>query len=285
MLARVDAVDQPAAKVMVALELAYATLAERALRALTTSNIPVMPLKGILFACWLYENPGQRLGGDIDLLVPEEHFDRAIEALAKAAFEPRFTYSNGRECTLNQPNSTIEIDLHRGLFAIGRYRMTTADLFARSRPDGTLFGVPVLTPDPVDAFAHVVGHAAADHVPSLPLRAKEDLLRLVARFRLEPGVCAARLDDHGLARAARYTLGFLVNDWGFAGEVLRLLTPDPLGDVLNRVAKVLTLRFPVQSFSSRLAGYLVNSSVPRSVFAGSVATLNRLRMGLGLRPH
>src|SRR5437773_1932923 len=91
----------------VAVELTYRGLTQRLLKSLAVHDIPVMPLKGILFAYWLYDCPADRLGGDVDLLVPEDRFQQAIHVLARARFLPRFSYSNGRECTLTTPDVSV----------------------------------------------------------------------------------------------------------------------------------------------------------------------------------
>jgi hypothetical protein len=276
--------QRPASRAEIALDLAYDAVLRRVLSVLGSASIPVMPLKGVLFAYLLYENPADRLRGDIDLLVREEDFSRAISALSIDGFEAKFTNSNGRECTLTVTNPPIEVDLHRALFALGRYSLPTAGLFARGQADEALYSDRVILPDPYDAFAHVVGHAAADHLEALPNRTQQDLSRLVARFQLNPRTCAAHLDSHGLGRATRYVLGLMNGVDDNMKELISCLRPDPVGIILVRIARMLTSRFARKSILSRLAGFLVNSSIPRSAVAVSIALLNRARMPLGLEP-
>jgi hypothetical protein len=274
----------PGSRTNIAIELAYDALFRRVIGTLAAAGIPVMPLKGVLFSLWLYENPADRLGGDIDLLVREDDFSKAVRTLESVGFQSSFAHPNGRECTLLAAFPRIEVDLHRGLFAVGRYRIRTDDLFARGSRNAPGFPDGVVLPDPLDAYAHVIGHSAADHLPSLPVRVREDLSRLVARFDLCPKACAERLDGHGLGRAARYVLGFVVDADSFAKTVLTELAPDPVGEVLVRIARTLTRRFAASSIGARAAGFLTTSSLFNSGFAVAVASLNRVRMSFGLEP-
>jgi hypothetical protein len=261
----------------VLLDLAYRELVLRTAGPLAVAGIPLMPLKGVLFAYWLYENPGERLGGDVDLLVPADHFDRAIGALLDKGFTLDEGWTNPHERTLLAPGLGVEIDLHRGLFQPGRYRIRTADLFERGRSDRSLFGIPITLPDPLDAFAHVVGHEAGDRAPGLAPRKRRDLDRLTARFALHPRRVAAHLEAMGLARAARYVLGA-------ESGVVRALRPDPFGERLVALVRAAGRRFPGHTLPSRLAGHLLNASLPRAAAALPFALLNRARMSLGLDP-
>jgi hypothetical protein len=265
------------------LELAYHGLLRRVLQILAAEGIPVMPLKGTLLAHWVYDVPAERLGGDIDLLVPAGRFKAALEALARASFTP-LRQTDPRECTLMPPGLPIEIDLHRSLFGRGRYRLRMADLFARGTVDRELFSAPVLLPDPYDAWAHVIGHAASEHTPGHLARNERDLERLADVFSMDPRRCASRLEEAGLSRAARYALGLLSPEARFSREVLNRLTPDPLGARLAAIARALALRWSPTSLPSRIAGHLTSASLPAAGMAILLAFANRLRIGLGGPP-
>lgn len=254
-----------------ALELAYRSVFERAADALRAADIPVMPLKGILFAYWIYDDPAERLKGDIDLLVPPRDFERALAALAAARFILRPFHRNRSERSAAFPGGTFEIDLHRALFAPGRYRLPTAGLFARGTPDRSTLPRPVILPDPYDAYAHLVGHEASAHFPNVQDRIRGDLARLAVRFSLDPARCAARLENSGLARAARYTLGMIRNADPFARKVLAGLRPDPLGETLARLARATARRCSPMHPAARVAGHLTNASIPQAARAAMQA--------------
>jgi hypothetical protein len=239
-------------------------------------GIPVMPLKGALLAYWVYDDPADRRVSDVDLLVPETVFHEAIEALSAQGYlpdPPRET----RERTLRAREMSLTVDLHRTLFPKGRFRLSTKDLFARGRRDADLYGAPVVLPDPYDACAHLVGHAAAAHQLPLDPRAASDLDRLSRRFSLDARHCAAHLERTGLARAARYTLAACGPDSDFARGVLRHLRPDTLGVILAGAQQALNQQFPVGSIPARLAGHLTNASLCMAAEAVFDAVAERFR--------
>ena len=108
----------------IAVELAYEAQLRRVLRVLVGARIPVMPLKGVLLARWLYDKkPTERLGGDIDLLVPPSCFHQALELLSREGVGNGIHSPSGHECTFTGSVPRIDIDLHRALFGRGRFRL------------------------------------------------------------------------------------------------------------------------------------------------------------------
>jgi hypothetical protein len=264
-------------------DLGYHGLAQRVLKALSAAGIPVMPLKGLFFAYWVYADPAERLGGDIDLLVPASEFGRAVRVLAGAGFHPG-PFDNPKERTLLAPEMPIEIDLHRELFVPGRYRLSAEEVFARGRAERTRFPVEVVVPDPLDALAHLVGHAASGHAPTNAPRQERDVELLAQRFALDPRTCADHLMRLGLGRAARYTFHFFGSGARFAREVERHLAPDPIGSVLARVAWTVAKRCTPWMLLSRAAGQLTAASLPSAAISSAMMVANRLRCRLGWDP-
>jgi hypothetical protein len=260
----------------VARELVCRELVRQAAEILAAAEIPVMPLKGALLARWVYAAPGERVGTDVDLLVPEPRFDDALRSLAAAGFAVKINAFNRSEAYARAPWAPVDIDLHRALFGPGRYRLPTADVFARGRPDRDLFGAPVILPDPLDAVAHAVGHAASDHLPETARTAARDVARIAAAFALDPARCARHLEATGLGRAARYTLGLCARDVPFAGEVLRRLRPDPFGALLAGAARGMACRAGASPWIGRAAGLLTNDGLLRNA---GVLTAARGRHG------
>jgi putative nucleotidyltransferase-like protein len=262
----------------VAHDLARRGLVRAVALALAPLGIPVMPLKGALFAYWLYDSPYERFGVDVDLLVPEASFETAIAALRAVGI--RSTAKQGGpsfERTLVTPSVPIEIDLHCALFTTGRYRLTAGAVFARSTPNESLFSVPVVLPDPYDAYAHLIGHEAASRFTSPRPHIGKDFALLVARCRLDARQCARHLDDCGLARAARYTLGLFAPTDQFAADVLRSLAPDPVGLVLVKLARIVALRRPEGFVWARVASHLTDASLLAAGTSGIGAVLFHLR--------
>jgi hypothetical protein len=246
-------------------------LVRQAAAVLAKARIPVMPLKGALLARWVYTEPGERIGGDVDLLVPEPQFDSAVHALRDGGFAVRRNAFNPNEVYARPAWATVDIDLHWTLFGAGRYSLPTSKVFARGQTDRSLYGAPVILPDPLDAVAHAVGHAAADHTAATAASGRRDAARIAARFGLDPRRAAAHLDDTGLGRAARFTLGLGERDEPFAREVLRCLQPDPLGVLLAGAARALAPRVDPGSLLGRISGLLVCASFAHAFRAAALA--------------
>jgi len=109
----------------VRLEQVLVDLADR----LAQEDVPVRVLKGPAIAHRFYPDPSLRAFGDIDLLVPSEHFDRAVRVVAVAGgnrqhpqprpgFDRRF--SKGTSFFMD---SAVEVDLHR-TFVSGPFGLT-----------------------------------------------------------------------------------------------------------------------------------------------------------------
>lgn len=261
----------------------YSSLFREVVLRLREAGIPVMPLKGILLAFTVYDTPSARLRGDIDILVPEHKFQRALDVLGANGFASFADWFNGRERVLRHVRNPIEVDLHRGLFALGRFRLTPHSVFSRGAADSSTFSVPVVLPDPYDTLGHLIGHAAADH--GVDLRSVgSDIERVALRYDLDPRRAARHLDSHGLGRATRFIFTPLAPQSGFAGSVLKSLRLDAFGDTVSRLALSLVREHPPESFKSRYAGYLINTTLPQAAYAGAVAAMNRIRVFLGAMP-
>lgn len=135
------------------------------------AGIPCRVLKGSAVAHLDYDDPSLRSFGDLDLLVPPEHFDRAVELVAgrgdrrqflspRPDFDRRF--SKG---TSFITSSGRDLDLHR-TFVSGPFGLTVElpDLFASASPF-SLGGESVLALGPEERFLHACFHAALGDIP------------------------------------------------------------------------------------------------------------------------
>jgi hypothetical protein len=243
--------------------------------ALGAHSIACMPLKGVVFQQVLYADPAERSLSDVDLLVPEEQFERAIQVLLRAGFRAPTERSSSIEIPLRSPRG-LDLDLHRRLFSAGRYRLATGDLFERSRRDEELFGVPVRLADPLDTAAHLIGKFASDHVTDEALPRLRELARWIAHYRIEPDGLARHVESCGLARAARHTFGVAAGQLEdvFFPEALAALRSDPLGRACVRAAGVLLPLLRGTSLAA-LPAHLLNASLPRAGASSLLAILNR----------
>jgi hypothetical protein len=133
-----------------------------------------------------------------------------------------------------------------------------------------VFGVPVALPDALDVLAHLVGHALksgnawSGDGPEL-----RDIPRLAGACRLSARDCAQRLDQLGLARAARFVLPLTAahDTAGFSSAVLTQLRPDALGDRLATAARLLRTHMRHVERMSTLIGFALDRSVLRGAYA------------------
>ena len=105
--------------------------------ALDRAGIPSRVLKGVALAHTAYDDPSERVFGDVDLLVPGALLTRSSEVLAEALdgarpqpeLRPGFDDRFGKEVMLKV--RSLELDLHR-TFVEGAYGLTVHldDLFA-----------------------------------------------------------------------------------------------------------------------------------------------------------
>lgn len=106
-----------------ALDLLLEWLLLRTVHALEEDGIPTRVLKGASVAHTVYPSPALRSFGDVDLLVPGSHYDRAVGALCAQGGrrrypEPRLGFDRrfGKGVCI-ETRDGVEVDLHRTLVA------------------------------------------------------------------------------------------------------------------------------------------------------------------------
>ena len=98
----------------------------RTVQRLDSVGIPVRVLKGTASSHLDYPDPALRTYGDVDLLVPGDHYEQAVRLLVSDGAhrrypEPRTGFDRrfGKGCSLRTPDG-LEVDLHR-TFTMGPY--------------------------------------------------------------------------------------------------------------------------------------------------------------------
>jgi hypothetical protein len=245
---------------------------------LGAASIPLMPLKGAFFQLFLYPDPAVRVISDLDLLVPEPRFERAVEVLLGAGFHAVKAGRSFVEATLLSPRG-FPIDLHRRLFSGGRYRMVTAEVFQRASEDSELIGVPLKLAHPLDTAAHLVGKFASDHVQLDALQRIEELALVAHYYELEPELLAEHLIDLGMQRAAEYTfsVGAELLDDPFVDRVLALLPRGPLTRACVTTARAAGEYFGEGSLLAGLSAHLLNASLPAAMGSMAHSMVDRMR--------
>jgi hypothetical protein len=226
---------------------------------------PIAPLKGVLLEVGARPGRAARMA-DVDVLVPEDRYEAAHAALERAGIrciardrdDRARTFSGGVPAT---------VDLHRRLFKTGLFRMPTRALFERALLDEESYGAPVWILDPLDTYAHLLGHAISGRQPAAG-RAKA--LRDMRAFAEHHGLEARRTADHlrraGMGRAARLLLTEADPSDPFARAVLDALPTDPLGRALAPLARR-ALEPARPNLVRTLGVHGLNESLPRGVLS------------------
>jgi hypothetical protein len=238
---------------------------------LRAAGIAVMPLKGIWLQAFVYGDARPRPITDVDLLVPEPSYDAARAVLASLGF--RVQTGSRSETIFVHADHELPVDLHQRLFRPGAFRLPTAALFARATRSARAFGVELYMPDPLDAFAHLVGH----HVKSRtrrddPMR-REDLRATAEAFELDPRTTARHLHAAGMARAARYL--FAEQADAFSRALLAALPEDPVGERVAAWAGALAHDGTRSPWLGALPGFLLERSLPAALAAVALRALER----------
>jgi hypothetical protein len=142
---------------------------EGLLRSLASANVPVVALKGVYLAERAYAERALRPMSDIDLLVREDHLDRAAAALEavgyRIAHEPEAredlrTRHHHWIFRSDERGGGIPVEVHWDLHPPGtRFRMESRALWDRAVA-ASLAGVPALSLAPEDLLLHLISHAA-----------------------------------------------------------------------------------------------------------------------------
>ncbi len=138
----------------------------KALLALSERGLPAVLLKGAALAYSCYGSPAERPRGDSDILVAEEDWDAAMQALLELGYQRDAEQGSSRilqeEFTLTTAaGSTHCIDLHRNLlpaFALSDL-FSTPDLLAEAQPVPAL-GDHAFRLSLPDALLHACIHRA-----------------------------------------------------------------------------------------------------------------------------
>ena len=238
-----------------------------------------MPLKGVLLQQLVYRDPADRLISDADLLLPPRTFHTAVRALRAAGYHIGTEAQSG--LATKGPRASLEVDVHRRVFPPALFDLQVADMFARGQINDRAFDSVVVVPSPLDLYAQLIGNFAKGRHGAEAAPQKRDFQVVASRFGLKPEPIARHLEQHGLARAARYTLSFVHDPSAHA--VLDALDRDPLGEVTSRAARRITTRFGSMAIRSLVAPHLINRTLPRGLLSVTAHVAIGLRARLARR--
>ena len=168
-------------------------------------GIAVLPVKGIVTACVLYEDCALRPLGDIDIRISRRDFRRAIQLAEALGWKPRTDAPTLWTATLKL--DSWEVDIEGTLGPPGLCALSVDDLLSRAESHVEPLGFEHRRPELNDHALILVINAFKDGLRLLPWAA-EDLRRIVCHKRFDPDTLIAR------ARQARLLSAlWIVADW------------------------------------------------------------------------
>lgn len=203
---------------------------------LAARDIPVLLLKGVHLARFVYAEPGLRGMADVDIMVPQERLaeveavflERGFGPLPRAAIAERCAWSN-HLAKLEKAGAAV-VEVH---WSIERptspFRIDLDGLWQRSR-EATLEGVPVRLLAPEDLLLHLALHLSYHHrFERAALKGLMDIATVIAAqgSELDWRVMAARANDWGAS-------GYLYVTLRLAEDLLGATVPASLFQRLAR---------------------------------------------------
>ncbi|HYC62033.1 MAG TPA: nucleotidyltransferase family protein [Thermoanaerobaculia bacterium] len=153
--------------------------------ALQAVNVPYLLLKGPVLAATVYEDPATRTMTDLDLLIRDADFARAMSALAEIGYVvpadfAGVTMQAGDAPPLfnGQPGSPV-LEMHAMLDSAPDDPATVDEVWATARVVELGHGLRVPALAPAEFFAHVVTHVSRHHRFEGELRSLLDVALLL----------------------------------------------------------------------------------------------------------
>jgi hypothetical protein len=225
--------------------------------ALSRAGIPLILLKGVYLARFVYPEPALRSMADVDLLVPRDRLADAERALLDFGFGPtprpdvtQFCAWSHHLAKLYKEGAPV-VELHWNIERpTSPFRIDLAGLWARAREE-TLEGIVIRVLSPEDQLLHLTLHAAHHHeFNRSALKALVDIAAVVAKHsaELDWAALAERANDWLVSGYVYTTLRLVGEILGtpIPGEVFRSLRHEPGDEAVVAVARRYILMSPVE---------------------------------------
>lgn len=192
----------------------------RVCRGFEESGLPVLTFKGVATALQLYGSLAGRSAGDIDLLVAEADFDRAVTLLTNHGYERKEIYPPSLQASLWNDQRRVSIDLHWGV-PPARFGFHTPPLWQQAQRLNVL-GAAVSTLSPEHALLVLAINVVKEPWPP-PLHQLVDFAQVVScRDTLDWDVVLREAKELGCQRILAVTMTVIHRLW-------RIEPPFPLG--------------------------------------------------------
>lgn len=239
--------------------------------ALQKAAISLIPLKGIYLAGAVYPSLGDRVVGDLDLLVPKTKIGRAMRVVEACGYPPlkpvvleAWLAHKHHICPQYSVTNRVAIELHWHIRSPDdALRMVPIRPLWYRAQKTAVFDTPTLTLAPEDTLLHLAYHLAYHHDFLFGLRNLIDIALWCTRFTLDWDVIKARATSWQMQRGLFLALQ-LAHDHLAAPipvTALRGLRPDEYGQQHFELATAQLLTLPSQ--------YAKISLTRRSVAAAS----------------
>lgn len=199
----------------------------RVCRGFAAADVPVLTFKGVATALQLYGSLAGRSAGDIDLLVAEADFDRAVSLLVEHGYEQRDIYPPSLQASLWNGQRRVSIDLHWGV-PPARFGFHTFPLWQQAQRLNVL-GAAVSTLSPEHALLVLAINVVKEPWPP-PLHQLVDFAQVVScRDTLDWDVVAREAKALGCQRILAVTMTVIHRLWRIEPPLpLAKLHPTPL---------------------------------------------------------
>lgn len=196
-------------------------------RGFESAKVPVLTFKGVATALQLYGSLAGRSAGDIDLLVAEADFDRAVSLLCEHGYEQREIYPASLQASLWNARRRVSIDLHWGV-PPARFDFHTLPLWQQAQRLNVL-GAAVSTLSPEHALLVLAINVVKEPWPP-PLHQLVDFAQVVScRDTLNWDVVAREAKALGCQRILAVTMTVIHRLWRIEPPLpLVRLHPAPL---------------------------------------------------------
>jgi hypothetical protein len=140
---------------------------------------PVVPVKGVVLAHWIYDDVAERPMADVDLLVPAALFEKGCRRVRENGWAIAGQSIELGELTFDVDGMTVELHSY-----IGRRELTTMsvdDVIGRSTVDTTTFPFEIRRIDDVDHLLLLATNVVKDYFAGANPHQPEDLHRMLVR--------------------------------------------------------------------------------------------------------
>jgi Uncharacterised nucleotidyltransferase len=161
--------------------------AVRIVQALTAANIPVIVLKGACLANLVYRDVALREMHDLDLLVPSEFLQAAVDAMLGRGYESLRRSSVAVDASVRHHvaplvKGVMTVEIHWNITAPGEpYTIDPAELWSRAMPL-PIGGTMARSLSPEDLLLHLCLHTSYHHQFECGLRPSCDIAALIDRY-------------------------------------------------------------------------------------------------------